>query len=217
MHFEVLVEDQSGSVVLQYILEKILGPESSVHSWKIHAFKGLGALPKHLNRAPSPRNWLLLEQLPRLLQAYGRSLKNSDVVLVVVDLDREDCVAFKLDLLEVQNACNPQPRALFRIAIEEIESWLLGDRDAVKAAYPDAKDAILNGYVQDSICGTWEMLADAVHPGGSQQLKAQGYQAAGTAKREWAEKISPLMDVDCNDSKSFQVFRDGVKRLAGSL
>ena len=42
----------------------------------------------------------------------------------------------------------------------------------VKSAYPNAKDAVLNSYVQDSICGTWEVLADAVHPGGSQLLKS---------------------------------------------
>ena len=56
MHFEVLVEDQSGGVALEYILEKTLGNNGSVHSWKLHSFKGLGQLPKYLNRPPNPKN-----------------------------------------------------------------------------------------------------------------------------------------------------------------
>ena len=134
---------------------------------------------------------------------------------MVVDSDNRNCVRFKQDLLNVLNACNPRPNALFRIAIEETESWLLGDRAAVKSAYPNANDVVLNGYIQDSICGTWEVLADAVHPGGSVLLQRLGYPAAGVAKCEWAGKIAPFLDVDSNQSKSFQVFRDGVRKLAG--
>ena len=110
--------------------------------------------------------------------------------------------------------CNPAPVTLFRIAIEESEAWLLGDPDAVMAAYPNARRAVLDRYVQDSVCGTWEALADAVHPDGAARLKRLGYPAAGAAKSEWAEKIAPHMDVERNRSKSFQVFRDGVRRLA---
>ena len=136
-------------------------------------------------------------------------------VVVVVDSDDKDCIKFKQDLLDVLNRCDPRPNTLFRIAIEESEAWLLGDRAAVKAAYPNAKDAILNNYVQDSICGTWEILADAVHPSGSKELKKLGYQIAGKEKSYWAGSIAPKMDIDNNKSKSFQVFRDGVRRLAG--
>ena len=136
-------------------------------------------------------------------------------MVVVVDLDRADCATFKQELLAVLNACSPRPRTLFRIAIEEGEAWLLGDRDAVKAGYPNANDAVLNNYRQDSICGTWEVLADAVHPGGSAQLQRAGYPTAGKAKCEWAGRIAPHMDVNRNLSASFRVFRDGVRDLAG--
>ena len=85
-----------------------------------------------------------------------------------------------------------------------------GDLEVVKA-----KDPVLNRYAQDSICRTWEVLADAVHPGGSAPLKSAGYPMAGRAKCDRARNIAPRMDVGRNRSKSFQVFRDGVKRLAG--
>ena len=216
MHFEVLVEDKSGSIALNVLLKKILGVNGQGHSWKLHPFKGIGRIPKNLHTVPNPRKKLLLNHLPMLLRAYGRSLQpESSCVVVVVDLDTQDCVAFKQELPSVLAACKPPPTTLFRIAIEESEAWLLGDRDAVKAAYPKAKEPVLGGYMQDSICGTWEVLADAVHPGGSAQLKSAGYPIAGQAKCEWARKITPHVDVNRNRSKSFQVFRDGVRSLAG--
>ena len=218
VHFEVLVEDESGSVALKHFLEKILGPNGSVHSWKVHAYKGLGRIPRNLRGDTDPKKRILLDRLPKLLQGYGQSLKSLSqpaAVVVVVDLDTRDCRTSKQELFDVLNACRPRPRTLFRIAIEESEAWLLGDRAAVKAAYPGAKDSVLNGYVQDSICGTWEVLADAVCPGGAARLKALGYPETGTAKREWAEKIAPHVDVDRNRSRSFQVFRDGVRSLGG--
>lgn len=217
MHFEVLVEDLSGSIALDVILDKILGSNGAVHSWRIHSYKGIGRLPKDLRGVPNPANRLLLDNLPRLLRGYGRSLNESSAVLVVVDLDNRVCTTFKDELLAALDGCNPSPKTLFRIAIEETEAWLLGDRRAVKSAYPDAKVAALDGYLQDSVCGTWEVLADAVYPGGSTQLKKLGYPESGKAKCEWAENITPNMDIEGNKSKSFQIFRDGVKKLAGTI
>ena len=215
MHFEVLVEDPSGSIALGHILGKILGANCMEHSWRMHPYKGKGQLPNNLYERPDPRNQQLLNNLPSLLRGFGKSLDDSSSVVVVVDLDDDDCLKFKQDLLNVLNACNPRPKTLFRIAIEESEAWLLGDGPALTAAYSNAKTSVLNSYVQDSICGTWEVLADAVYPGGSAHLKTLGYPPAGIAKGKWAKTIGPHMDVDRNKSKSFQVFRDGVRRLAG--
>ena len=216
MHFEVLVEDQSGSIALEHILEKILGTNYSEHSWRVIEYKGIGRIPRDLHGVTDPKARILLDRLPSLLQGYGKSLRDTpSVVVVVADLDDKNCIRFKQDLLDVLNACNPRPKTLFRIAIEEGEAWLMGDRAAITAAYPNARTSILNRYVQDSICGTWEMLADAVYPGGSAVLKELGYPEEGKAKCEWASSIAPHMDMDNNQSNSFQVFRDGVRKLAG--
>ena len=216
MHFEVLVEDQSGSIALDVVLEKILGTNGADHSWRVHAYKGIGRIPKNLHAGTDPRKRLLLDQLPRLLRGYGRSLQPPlGCVVVVVDLDDRDCRTFKQELLRVLHGCNPRPRTLLRIAIEEGEAWLLGDRRAVKAAYPNATDAVLHGYRQGSIRGKWEGPADAVHPGGSAHLQRGGYPTAGKAKCEWAGQIAPHMDMNRNRSPSFRVFRDGVRDLAG--
>ena len=216
MHFEILVEDESGRIAVDAVLEKILGPNRARHSWKTHGYKGLGRIPEDLRGRTDPAKRILLDRLPRLLRGYGKSLDASSAVVVVVDLDDRDCIAFKRELLAVLDACDPRPNALFRIAVEEIEAWLLGDRAAVKAAYPGARDSVLDGYRQDAICGAWETLADAVHAGGAAALAKAGWPAPGAAKCEWARKIAPHIDPDRNRSPSFQAFRDGVRRLAAA-
>jgi len=216
MHFEILVEDASGRIALAAILPKILGVQGEPHTYRCHAYKGIGHVPKDLRPGTDASKRILLDQLPRILQGYGRSLVPKDAsVVVVVDNDRRDCNELKADMLAILQTCYPRPETLFRIAIEEMEAWLLGDRVAIKAAYPKARSRVLDGYVQDSVCNTWETLADAVHLGGAAALKRQGYPLIGQAKCAWAEQIAPLMEPSRNSSKSFQVFRDGLRRLAG--
>lgn len=215
MHFEVLVEDVSTTVTVDVVLEKMLGRNGDVHTWKPHPYKGAGRLPKGLSGTTDPSKRILLDRLPKILRGYGRSLGPESSVVVVVDLDDRDCRAFKRELLDVLNRCSPRPRTPFRIAIEESEAWLLGDHAAVRAAYPNVRQRVLASYVQDSICGTWERLADAVHPGGSARLK--NWQEAGKAKFEWATKIAPRMNVEDNASPSFRVFREGIKALSNAI
>ncbi|MEI6209190.1 MAG: hypothetical protein WCP20_20625 [Desulfuromonadales bacterium] len=102
---------------------------------------------------------------------------------------------------------------MFRLAIEEVEAWYFGDKQAVITAYPKAKTAILDEYVQDSICSTWELLADALYPGGSAAIKKEGWPLPGQVKHEWAENIGPLLDLDRNASPSFHKLKDGLRRL----
>jgi len=212
MHYEILVEDASGKILLESVMKKIIGSNEQNHTFKIISYKGIGHIPKNLKGKTNPQKRILLDRLPKLLKGYGKSLKNFPVVVViVVDLDNKDCREFKDQLLDILKMCQPQPQTLFRIAIEEGEAWLLGDNNAVKKAFPKAKNQPLSDYVQDSICGTWEKLADAVYPGGSRKLKKMGWPHTGQAKCDWAQRIAPFMDVNNNQSKSFQVFRDGIK------
>ena len=75
----------------------------------------------------------------------------------------------------------------------------------------------LSKYRNDSICGTWETLADAVYPGGGNALAAKGYPVIGAEKSKWALAIAPFMDVDTNQSPSFQYFRDKLRALGNRV
>jgi hypothetical protein len=216
MHFEILVEDASGELLLGSLLPKILGRNGDTHTWKTHAYKGIGKIPRDLRGKTDPWKRILLDRLPKILAGYGKSLQATEaVVVVVVDLDDKDCTAFKQELVQIQNRCRPKPRVLFRLAIEEMEAWLLGDQAAIVKAFPRAKTNILQSYRQDSICGTWETLAEAVFPGGSAALKAEGYPRIGEQKCRWASQIGGHLDVEANLSPSFRVFRSGLLRLSG--
>lgn len=207
MHLEILVEDQSGKAALDLLLPKILGT-SSPYTFRVISYKGIGRIPKNMKPGTDANRRILLDQLPRLLQGYGQQYQNYPAaVIVICDLDDKCLKAFRAELLGLLENCNPALQTRFCIAIEEGEAWLLGDLEAVKAAYPKAKDSVLVGYNHDAICGTWEILADAVYPGGSKQLQKKGWQAIGAQKSEWAQKIVPHMQIERNQSPSFQYFR----------
>jgi hypothetical protein len=212
MHIEILVEDSSGERLLDCLLPKILGPQGEPHTWRLHAYKGIGRIPHGLRTTADPAKRILLEQLPKLLRGYGKT-PGIDAVVVVLDNDSRDCALFLRELKALAAACDPAPKTLFRLAIEEIEAWYLGDRVALAEAYPRAKVKGLDAYAQDSLCGTWELLADAVHPGGVAAVKKAGWPLPGQLKHEWAVQIGPLMDIDRNDSASFRKLRDGLRRL----
>jgi hypothetical protein len=215
MHFEILVEDASGEILLKSLLPKILGEHGNPHTWKTHPYKGIGRVPKDLRGKTDPSKRILLDRLPKVLAGYGRSLQGSDsAVVVVVDLDDRDCVVFKQELLQVLKRCHPKPRVLFRFAIEEMEAWLLGDRRAILREFPRAKTNILDSYLQDSICGTWETLANAVFPGAAHALKGQGWPRIGEEKCKWAAQIGRHLSLDRNASPSLRAFRRGLLKMS---
>jgi hypothetical protein len=214
MHFEVLVEDQSGKKALENLIPKIIGHEQ--HTLMFRAYKGIGHIPKNLKAASEAKRQTLLGKLLPMLKVYGKSFSAYQAaVIVVCDLDKKDKETFLNDLLSILHACDPEPNTRFCLAIEEGEAWLLGDIAAIKAAYPRAKDSVLHRYVNDSICGTWELLADAVYPGGCKALTAKGSRAVGAEKLQWAEKIPPHMVASRNASPSFEYFRTQLLELSG--
>ena len=139
MHFEFLVEGQCELTALSIWMPKIIGEYKNPHTWKIHKHRGLGKLMEDMSAKPNPADNTLLHNLPSKLRAYGASNKTDLVVVTLVDLDdHSDCREFKRQLLSTLQTCNTQPQAMFRIAIEELEAWFLGDPQAVFQAYPDA-------------------------------------------------------------------------------
>jgi DNA-binding Lrp family transcriptional regulator len=217
MHFEILVEGQTELTVLSTLMRKILGEYKNPHTWNIHKHRGIGRLPEELSAITNRNDQTLLHNLPSKLRAYGDSMKDDEAVVVLVDLDdREDCKEFKKELEKTLKVCPKKPTTLFRIAIEELEAWFLGDQPAILKAFPEARTEVINAYKQDSQCGTWEVLANAIEPETLKELQKQGRRSWRILdrKKKWAVKISRHMDVEGNQSPSFRAFRDGIRKIA---
>lgn len=205
MRLLVLVEGRSEEALLEGWLPRFLPPG---HTFKIYPHRGKGRLPRDPARDPSIRREGLLDQLPAKLRAYGRTLDPAtDRLLVLVDSDDDDCSELKRRLLETLESCDPQPYVLFRLAIEETEAFYLGDPQAIRRAFPQAKVQGLKSYVQDSVCGTWELfqsiIGDPVED-----------------KPRWAERMAPHLGTawkgnDANRSPSFRQLCKGLLALAG--
>jgi hypothetical protein len=214
MHFEILVEDQSGKKALEILVPKIIGDS---HTFFVRDFKGIGRIPKNMRVTKGAAKTALLDNLPKLLKGYGRTYSGYKdypaAVILICDLDDKCQKEFRDQLYKILTACRPKPKTRFCFAIEEGEAWLLGDIDAVKASYPYAKNFVLNSYINDSICGTWEKLADAIYKGGASALTKKSWQAVGVEKSKWARDITPHMAIDRNQSPSFQHFRQKLQEL----
>lgn len=216
MHIEFLVEDRSCAVMLSHLAPKILGNHST---YRIKSYAGIGHIPRNKRSAVEARTTMLLNNLPRMLRAYGQTFEGYGygypaAVVVVCDLDKRNLQEFFQTLEDILQQCHHKPETDFCIAIEESEAWLLGDRRAVLKAFPQAKIAVLDAYVQDSICGTWKHLADAVCPGGATALTKKPYPEIGAEKSRWAESIGPHMCVEQNISPSFQKFHSALRLRA---
>jgi hypothetical protein len=213
MHFEILVEDASGKKALDILVPRIIGKQ---HTFRVHDYKGLGRIPKKITTTKDPNTKLLLDKLPLILRAHGKTYAASpeDFPLIIVcDLDDKCLKSFRKELYDLLDRCDPKPYATFCIAIEEGEAWLLGDMSAIKASFPKAKVAILEAYVNDSICGTWERLADALYSGGAKALKQMGWSIIGDQKSKWAKEITPYMNIEGNKSPSFCYFKEKLQKM----
>jgi hypothetical protein len=216
MHFDILVEDFSGKQLLDIIVPQIIN--SHKNTYKVYSYKGCGRIPKDLHTTQDPVKRILLEQLPSLLQGFGKRNINSRydaAVIIVVDCDKRDCKTFKQELINVLSICNPRPVAFFRIAIEEMEAWLLGDKTAVQVAYPKYNADEYDKYKHDSIVGTWEKLADiTLSVDMAKLLKKSNFAVVGKQKSDWARNIGKHMDVHHNASQSFNCFKNKLEELA---
>jgi hypothetical protein len=196
LHIEFLVEDKSGEIGLKHLVPRIVREDVT---FNIHSYRGIGRIPKRMTSNTDPSKRFLLDQLVKLLRGYGKAFASyptgyKTAVVVVCDLDSRNRNDFERELHALLYTCNPKPTAFFTLAVEEFEAWLLGDKSTIESNYPGSKQPILSRYQYDSICGTWETLADAIYPGGSEKLKTLGYSSIGGEKIKWAEKLCPVLN-----------------------
>ena len=191
--FYFLIEDWSGEELIRTLMERIRATGREF-DYECKHFGGLGGFSKG-KTAKEAKTGRLLNDLPRYLRGLNKKLsaipKNEGAfpLFVVLDNDTRETPLFQSQLEQIAVDNGIAIDYAFCIAVEEMEAWLLGDLDAVMTAYPQAKRKILRAYRQDSVCGTWELLADAIYPGGHAKLKQEGYAQIGKCKGEWARQI----------------------------
>ena len=197
-HLEILVEEPSVEAALSNLLQKIINARAT---FSIYVHEGKTDL---------------LKKLPGRLRGYSAWLPLEYRIIVLIDEDRADCKNLKAALektakdagLLTKSAAGTSAnfQVLNRVAVEELEAWFFGDSQAIVQAYPgvpltlQTKARFRN---PDGIAGgTWEAL--------ERVLQKAGHHRGGLAKIAAARAISACMDPGRNQSRSFQVFRDGL-------
>ena len=207
MHYQFLIEDRSSAVLIEKIMRDFIH-DNSIDTYNCKAFRGIGGFTKK-NTVKETHTGKLLNDLATYMRGFQRSLRGIDAVqIIILDLDDNDPNQFIDKLEEVAQNNNIDMDHVFCLAIEEVEACLLGDELAIQKAYPSYKKNILHSYKQDSICGTWELLADVVYKGGIREIKKKkmSYMEIGKLKVEWADRIGNHMDFQQNKSPSFNYF-----------
>lgn len=167
-----------------------------------------GLLPKLLPADITPQYVVfegkqdLEKRLPMRLKAWQDP---NAKFIVMRDQDNGSCVTIKQNLL-AKCASSGKPESLVRIACHELESFYLGDLNAVATAIGPTK---IGRYQAKAKYRDPDRLANP-----SEELKklAPSYQ-----KVSGSRAIGPLLDINTNKSNSFNALINGVKRLVGEV
>ena len=74
-YIEILVEDKSGGILIEKIMEKYVIDKRNV-TYRIHSFKGIGKIPLKTKRVSQIKSKRLLTDLPMYLKGMDSFLKN---------------------------------------------------------------------------------------------------------------------------------------------
>ena len=151
-------------------------------------------------------HWLIIHHQGKsdLERSYPRKMKEwrepGVRFIILRDNDGADCLALKQRLISM--APDNAPAYLVRIVCQELEGWLLGDMDAVRAAYPAAARhksfRSLSKKDPDKLTNASELVK---------------HLTCTQAKVGRASMIAKHMQPANNRSTSFHVFLDGLRRF----
>jgi uncharacterized protein YktA (UPF0223 family) len=177
--FVFLLEEPSMREVLEVILPQILSVNFSFvcipHNGKSH--------------------------LTKSIKSKISGWREPNVQFVIIhDKDAMDCVSLKKELFNLADEAE-RPDTLIRIVCTELESWFLGDFDAIEKGFntrlTKKKNMVL--YRNPDNIGNAKQELRKLIP---------AYQQISGSR-----SIAQFMTIEKNKSKSFQVFIAGVRRL----
>jgi Domain of unknown function (DUF4276) len=186
----VFTEEPSAKNVFDEILPKLL-PQG--FSFRVYPHQG----KQDLKRA-------LQNTIPTISKIPGSR------ILITRDQDAANCVEVKDDILATLNNKCSCP-FFVRIVCKELESWFLGDLDAVNKAYPRFKPSNYSGRADlrhvDKIVSPNKFLLRIIPEYSKRET---------LPKLEASSKIAPYLDIGNNKSESFNQTVNAIRQLTGN-
>lgn len=142
------------------------------------------------------------KSLARKLKAWQTP---GDRFMVVRDNDNADCKVIKQRYIRMCQSCG-RSDTLVRLVCQELEAWYLGDLTALADLYGDQKlvsPAMQKRYTEPD---QWQK------PSAELDRHIPSFQKSSAARG-----MASRMNLDHNRSRSFNVFLQGVRRLADEL
>ncbi len=188
MTLYIFTEESSAQKCLESFLPKIFLDQKK---FKIFAHGGRENLKQALRKT-----------LPRISQ-----IENAKI-LITIDQDKNDCKKLKQDLQKIFHEKCHCPYKI-RIVCKELESWFLGDFNAISLAYPKFKSEKYRHktdirYVDKIDQPSKKLLKMITEIDGRKFL----------SKGEMSEKISPHLNINQNTSPSFNQTIQAIKFLS---
>lgn len=175
----LLTEEESMGECLKVIIPQLWPDSIQGTDWIVLSFRGKSDLKKSIPK--KMKRW-----------DYGKPH-----FLILQDNDGGDCVAVKRELYDIAHPCEKSFHV--RIVCQELESWLLGDLEAIRQAYSEEK-------IEDKAkFHNPDRLNNA-----SQELERL---IKIKAKVQRAKLISQHFNLTKNRSKSFNVFIKTLRQL----
>jgi hypothetical protein len=176
----ILCEEPSMKTTLEKLLEKFFPHKIQGYDWQVLKFQGKNDLQRNI--IPTMQKW-----------DY-----NQPTFLILRDADGANCCQLKQDLSLLANE-SKKPYKI-RIVCQQLESWFMGDLDAISLAYPRIqieknKQKFRN---PDRLNNASEELSKIT---------------SDYTKLARAQKIAPHLAPEKNVSHSFQVFYKTISEL----
>ncbi|MDX2130122.1 MAG: DUF4276 family protein [Chloroherpetonaceae bacterium] len=185
MRVEFLLEEESMKNVLEILLPQIL-PDS--YKLNENCF-----LRPHNGKSD------LRKSISNKVKVFSRLYEPTKIV-ILHDQDSNDCKALKKDLKKICEVNGNCP-VLIRIPCKELESWYLGDMEAIEQAYPRFKANKFLGkekFRNPDLCQAAEELKKLI----------PNFQKGVASK-----SIPNYMSLEKKTSPSFKEFVRGVKKF----
>lgn len=184
---EILVEEASMAEVLKIILPQIL-PQP----WN---------LGDNCFLRPHSGKQDLQKSIPHKIQAFSNYHEKVAFIIIHDQDSHSNCKKLKNELLTLSESPNKLP-VLVRIACKELESWYIGDFDAIEKAYPKFKTKFYKSKAK------FRSPDNCENPKNELQKILPEYQEVSSAR-----KIAPHMNITINTSTSFQQLISGIQRF----